>query len=426
MSEHNDPMSRSRAAPVAAPWWIGIEDRFPVFEGELEADVMVAGGGIAGVTLAYGLAEEGASVLLLEAGRPAGAASGRNAGFLMVAPAEPYSEAIALWGRAGARAMLETGRRSHQRVRQLVEALGIECEYAAPGSLRLTRTEEEAEDHRASLPLMKQDGFPVDELRPAEAMPHGPHDRFVAAFRTEEDGEFDPVRFIHGVAEAAGRRGARIFAESALTAAWWTGSAWEARVNGGLARARTLVIATNAYAPQLCPVLAPLIAPRRGQMLATAPLERRVAECPTYAQWGYQYWRQLPDRRLLIGGWRDLDLDGETGFDTEPTPKIQAGIEAGLKELVPEGAEITARWAGTMGFARDGRPLIGWLDAEHHLAIAAGFTGHGLGMAAACSLDLCQLLTFRPAPGISSFDPARFPELRRIEAGLTLLGARER
>jgi gamma-glutamylputrescine oxidase len=257
-------------------------------------------------------------------------------------------------------------------------------------------------------------------------MPHGPHDRFVAAFRTEEDGEFDPVRFIHGVAEAAGRRGARIFADSALAAAWWTGSAWEARVNGGLARARTLVIATNAYAPQLCPVLAPLIAPRRGQMLATAPLERRVAECPTYAQWGYQYWRQLPDRRLLIGGWRDLDLDGETGFDTEPTPKIQAGIEAGLKELVPEGAEITARWAGTMGFARDGRPLIGWLDAEHHLAIAAGFTGHGLGMAAACSLDLCQLLTFRPAPGISSFDPARFPELRRIESGLTLLGARER
>lgn len=387
---------------------------------------MVAGGGITGATLAYSLASEGATVLLCEAGPLAAAASGRNAGFLMVAPAEPYTEAIALWGRAGARAMLETGRRSHQRVRQLIETLGIECDYATPGSLRLTRTEEEAEDHRASLPLLKQDGFPVDELRPSEAMPHGPNDHFVAAFRTEEDGEFDPVRFIHGVARAAEARGARIFTNSPLTSAWWTGSAWEARVNGGLARARTLVIATNAYAPQLCPVLTPLIAPRRGQMLATAPLDRRVAECPTYAQWGYQYWRQLADGRLLIGGWRDLDLDGETGFETEPTPKIQAGIEQGLYELAPEGAEIVARWAGTMGFARDGRPLIGWLDAEHHLAIAAGFTGHGLGMAAACSLDLCQLLTFRPAPGISSFDPARFPELRRIESGLTLLGTRER
>jgi len=419
-------MSSSAPAASGIPWWKSAGASFPVFEGEAEADVMVAGGGITGVTLAYSLAGEGASVLLCESGVLAGAASGRNAGFLMVAPAEPYTEAIALWGRAGARAMLETGRRSHQRVRQLVETLGIECEYAAPGSLRLTRTEEEAEDHRASLALLKQDGFPVQELRPSEAMPHGPHDHFVAAFRTEEDGEFDPVRFIHGVARAAESKGARLFANSALTSAWWTGSAWEARVNGGLARARTLVIATNAHAPQLCPVLTPLIAPRRGQMLATAPLDRRVAECPTYAQWGYQYWRQLADGRLLIGGWRDLDLDGEIGFETEPTPKIQAGIEQGLRELVPEGAEVVARWAGTMGFARDGRPLIGWLDAEHHLAIAAGFTGHGLGMAAACSLDLCQLLTFRPAPEISSFDPARFPELRRIESGLTLLGARER
>ncbi|MGH7742466.1 MAG: NAD(P)/FAD-dependent oxidoreductase, partial [Candidatus Eiseniibacteriota bacterium] len=342
-----------------------------------------------------------------------------------VAPAEPYSEAIALWGRAGARAMLETGRRSHQRVRQLIETLGLECGYAAPGSLRLTRTEEEAEDHRASLPLLKQDGFPMQEVRPSEAMPGGAHDPFVAAFRTDEDGEFDPVRFIHGVAHAAERRGARVYSNSPLAAAWWTGSVWEARVNGGLARARTLVIATNAHAPQLCPALTPLIAPRRGQMLATEPLQRRIADCPTYAQWGYQYWRQLADQRLLIGGWRDLDLDGEAGYDVQTTEKIQAGIEQGLRALVPEGAGIVARWAGTMGFARDGRPLIGWLDAEHHLAIAAGFTGHGLGMAAACSLDLCQLLSFKSAPGISSFDPARFPELRRIESGLTLLGARE-
>jgi glycine/D-amino acid oxidase-like deaminating enzyme len=419
-------MSQPALPPSGIRWWNSAPASFPVFEGEAESDVMVAGGGIAGVTLAYSLAEEGATVQVFEAGALAGAASGRNAGFLMVAPAEPYSEAIALWGRPGARAMLETGRRSHQRVRQLIESLGIECGYAAPGSLRLTRTEEEAEDHRASLPLMKQDGFPVSEIRPAEAMPGGPHDRFVAAFRTEEDGEFDPVRFIYGVARAAERRGARLFMNSPLASAWWTGSAWEARVGAGLARARTLVIATNAYAPQLCPALTPLIAPRRGQMLVTEPLARAVATCPTYAQWGYQYWRQLPDGRLMIGGWRDLDLDGEVGYEDQPNEKIQTGIGSGLAELVPEGAPVAARWAGTMGFARDGRPLIGWLDAEHHLAIAAGFTGHGLGMAAACSLDLCQLLTFRPAPGISSFDPARFPELRRIETGLTLLGARER
>ena len=143
---------------------------------------------------------------------------------------------------------------------------------------------------------------------------------------------------------------------------------------------------------------------------------------PTYANWGYQYWRQTQDGRLVMGGWRDLDLDGETGFETRPTPRIQAAIEQGLRDLVPEGVAIEHRWAGTMGFARDGRPLIGWLDASHHLAICAGFTGHGMGMAAACTQDLAELLSFRPAPGIATFDPGRFKELDRAREGMIALG----
>ncbi|HKQ58679.1 MAG TPA: FAD-dependent oxidoreductase, partial [Candidatus Eisenbacteria bacterium] len=165
-----------------------------------------------------------------------------------------------------------------------------------------------------------------------------------------------------------------------------------------------------------------LIAPRRGQMLATAPLGREVAPRPTYAHWGYHYWRQTPDGRLIIGGWRELDLDGETGFDLATTPAIQAAIEQGLAMLVPEGVTIEHRWAGIMGYARDGRPLVGWLDPEHHLAIAAGYTGHGLAMAPACALDLADMLAWRKAPGIATFEPSRFPELRQAREGLTALG----
>ncbi len=75
-----------------------------------------------------------------------------------------------------------------------------------------------------------------------------------------------------------------------------------------------------------------------------------------------------------------------------------------------------------MGFARDGRPLVGWLDAAHHLAICAGFTGHGMGMAAACTLDLAELLAWKRAPGIATFDPHRFPELRQTRDGIVTLG----
>jgi gamma-glutamylputrescine oxidase len=195
------------------------------------------------------------------------------------------------------------------------------------------------------------------------------------------------------------------------------------RAGGGQASARVLVIATNAFAPGLCPALAPLIQPRRGQMLSTAPLGAMLYPRPTSAHWGYRYWRQTPDLRLVIGGWRDTDLDGETGYDDRATEPIQRAIEQGLAEIVAGDVTIERRWAGTMGFARDGRPLVGWLDATHHLAICAGYTGHGMGMAAGCTLELADLLDWQDAGGIATFAPSRFPELRAPREGIATLGA---
>lgn len=404
-------------------WWREPRPEFPPLQGESDAEIAVIGGGIAGVTLAWTLAERGASVALIESDRVAGSATGRNAGFLLAAPAEPYREAIALWGRDGARAVLRIGRRSHQRVRELVDALGLTCDYRARGSLRLARTEEEAEDQRASLPDLHADGVKMLETRVGGMVPAAAEERFQAAFVSGEDGELDPVRFVHGVASAAVERGARVYERSALESAQWSGGLWTVRTPSGLVRARVVALATNAFTPQLVPALAAVIAPRRGQMLATAPLEVEVAPRPTYAHWGYQYWRQLPDRRLVIGGWRDTDLDGESGYDDRPTDTIQGAIERGLAELVPEGVRIEARWAGTMGFARDGRPLVGWLDPEHHVAIAAGWTGHGLSMAPACTLELADLLEWKAAPGIATLDPGRFAELRKARESLVAMGA---
>ena len=404
-------------------WWQEPPSPFPVLAGDHDADVLVIGGGITGITLAYTLASRDTSVVVVDASWLAGAASGNNAGFLMAGRAEPYGELIALYGRAGAKAVLDTGRRSHQRIRGLIDELGLACEYRVCGSVRLARTEEEAEDQRASLPMLVEDGYrmhevPVAEVVSPEAAPH-----FRAAFLDPQDGEFHPVKFLHGVARAAEKRGARLFEHSRVRSARWRDGQWTASLDAGQVRARIVVLATNAGAALDVPALDALIKPRRGQMLCTAPLGRRVVEHPTYAHWGYHYWRQTPDGRLLIGGWRDIDLDGEVGHGDVPTEPIQAAIERGLQQIIPGGAPIERRWAATMAFARDGRPLVGWLDAEHHLAISAGYTGHGLGMAAACTEDLADLLAFRPAKGIETFSPTRFAELAQARDRFLVVGS---
>jgi glycine/D-amino acid oxidase-like deaminating enzyme len=395
----------------------------PPFEGEIETEIAIVGGGISGITLAWTLAEQSASVALFESGPLAGSASGRNAGFLAVAPAEPYPEMVALWGRNAARAVLEIGRRTHRRIKRLCETLGIEADYRASGSLRLTRTAEEADDLRLSLPLLQSDGFPMSEIPIAGTVPTNSESCFTSAFVTLEDGELHPVKFLHGLAKAAVDRRARLFPGSPVIGARWNQGVWELRLEGGVARARTLVLCTNAYAPLLCPTLDTVIKPRRGQVIATAPLGREIVPRPTYAHYGYQYWRQTPDTRLVIGGWRDTDLDRETGYDEIVTDTIQKSIEEGLRQLVPEPVAIDYRWGGIMGFARDGRPLVGWLDVEHHLAVCAGFTGHGIGMATACTQDLAELLAFKRAAGIGTFDPLRFPELRETRERCIELGA---
>ena len=224
--------------------WLGESPLgLPAFDGTLDTEVLIIGGGITGLTLAYTLREQGADVALFEAGGIAGAASGRNAGFLMAAPAEPYGEQIAIWGRPGARAVLETGRRTHQRIAQLIESLGIECDYRRGGSLRLTRDDEEAEEHRQALPLLKADGFMTHEVAVADAVPDYLAEHFGSAFVMPEDGELHPVRVLHGVARGAIERGARLFETSPVTAARWDNGAWELTSAQGVARGRTLVIA---------------------------------------------------------------------------------------------------------------------------------------------------------------------------------------
>ena len=226
-------------------WWTSPGPAYAPLGADVEVDVVVVGGGIAGVTLAWTLLEQGASVAVLEAGRLAGEASGRNAGFLLAIPAEPYAERIALWGREGARAFLQLGRRTHQRLAHLAQTLRLDCDYQLAGSLRLTRDELETEDLRESLPELRHDGFPMREVALAGVLPAPAREHFHAAFEVPEDGVLHPVRFVHGLAAQAVPRGAHLHEHSRVTGARWQNGMWECHANGYNARVRALVLAAT-------------------------------------------------------------------------------------------------------------------------------------------------------------------------------------
>jgi gamma-glutamylputrescine oxidase len=344
---------------VNTPFWAPPPERYP---GQLpeKADVLVIGGGIAGVSLLWHLAARRIDAVLVERDHLAAGASGRNAGFLLAGVASSYAEAIRTHGRDKAREVWAITSENHDR---MIEATrGQDVGYRRLGSAVLPAGDDEQKLLIESEQLLQEDGFQA---------------RWVGTrLLNPRDGEVDPSAVVAALARQA-RRGA--IREGVDVASL------ESRRHGAIVtagefacEAGVVILATNAYAPQLVPSLK--IQPTRAQMLATAPESRSISDIPVYSNYGYRYWRQLPSGELLIGGWRDTSPDTEKTYDSEPTAEIQEHLERAAREL-GVAADVTHRWAGTMGFTESGLPMAGPVRGLPNVFICAGFTGHGMGFA---------------------------------------------
>src|SRR5919106_341417 len=98
-------------------------------------------------------------------------------------------------------------------------------------------------------------------------------------------------------------------------------------------KAPHVVVATDGYTHGLVPELDAAIQPTRGQVVVTEPLEAQLFPSPHYARYGYDYWQQLPDRRLVLGGSRDAALDDESTAEEAVTPVVQERLEAAVARL---------------------------------------------------------------------------------------------
>jgi glycine/D-amino acid oxidase-like deaminating enzyme len=144
----------------------------------------------------------------------------------------------------------------------------------------------------------------------------------------------------------------------------------------GTINADTVVVAVDGRLEQLLPQLIDRVRTARLQMLSTAPVEDAGRlPCPVYGRWGYDYAQQLPDGRLFVGGGRDRFVDEEWTIDDEPSEPVQAYIETVAERMAGRPVDVVDRWAASVGFTQDGRPLCTLL-ADGVVAIG-GYNGTG-------------------------------------------------
>jgi gamma-glutamylputrescine oxidase len=370
---------------METPFWLS-EPAPPVPAGDTgPVDVAIIGAGITGCTCALALARRGLRVRVHDARGIAEGASGRNGGFALRGGAARYDVARETYGAEQAR---ELWVRTESALDRLEELAGDA--FRRTGSLRLAAEVEERVEIRAEYEALREDGFAA-EWR--DELPHLRPD-FRGAIFHPRDGALQPVRFVRRLAALAADEDVA-FQEHERVASL------------DVLDAEQIVIATDGSGRGLLPELDDALWPARGQVLATEPLEERLFDCPHYARQGFDYWQQLPDNRIVLGGFRDFSILTEMTDDETTTEPIQDALDAFLVELLGRMPQVTHRWAGIFGLTQDLLPLVGPVPGHEGVWMAAGYSGHGNVLGLMCGELIADAVLGNDDPLLELFSPAR-------------------
>jgi len=351
-------------------------------------DVSIVGAGVTGCSAALRLAEAGLRVRVHDARGIAEGASGRNGGFALGGGAARYDVARETYGAERAAAYWRWTEVALDRMADLAGD-----SLRRPGSYRLAGDEEEREGIRLEYEALREDGFEAEWL---DDVPGGAAGRFHGAISHPGDAAIQPARFVRRLAALAAEAGAE-FREH------------EPVEDVDALDADRVLVATDGYGHGLVPELADAIWPTRGQVIASEPLESVLYDRPHYARQGFDYWQQLPDGRILLGGFRDVSILDELTDVEETTPTIQSSLESFLHELVGRKVQVTHRWAGIFGLTQDMLPLVGpVLGRDGRVWVAGGYSGHGNVLGFACGALVADAMTGHESPQLELLDPARF------------------
>jgi gamma-glutamylputrescine oxidase len=366
---------------ATTPFWLDepYEPRAPL-AGDVEAEVCVIGAGVGGLSCARALAQRGVETIVIERDVAAGGASGRNGGFLLAGMAAFYVDARERYGRELARDTYARTLAAQEEIYALADELGVSDAVRRTGLLRVSASEEEAEHVRRHVEALNDDGFPGALVDLPAALRRSFHN----ACLTEHDGALQPARWIRALARAAEQAGARIHERTEVHGPVQAGAV---DTTAGTVRARHLIVAADGALAALIPGVP--VRARRLHMLATEPLPERLVDCPVYARFGYEYFQQPRDGRLLAGGFSDLDGEGSYTDRDEGSTAVWERIGRYLADDLGVQAPITHRWVGTVGYSEDGLPVVGERDG---VFVAGGYSGHGNVLGYLAGQQLAELI----------------------------------
>lgn len=361
-----------------------------------DVDHIIIGAGIVGYSTALALKQlnKNAKILVLERGVLPFGASSKNAGFACFGSAtELFSDLQTIPEHE----VWATVKKRWEGLKNLRSLFGDDVlKFEEHGSWDLI-TENERSIYEQTIELLPYLNQKIEEIT-GEKHVYSIDDTVAEQFRFNEistsihnrlEGQIDTASMNAAFYKAVIAAGIHVLFGTEVKSIISLENGAKVVLQNGEIEAKTISICTNGFAKQFLPEED--VKPARAQVLVTKPIENLPLKGTFHYDSGFYYFRNI-DNRVLFGGGRNLDIEGETTTEIKTTPKIIAHLEHLLRTVILPNTpfEIEHKWAGIMGVGATKQPIVKKVAPAIYCAVRLG--GMGVAIGSLVGKELAQLI----------------------------------
>jgi len=375
------------------------ETNFPTLHGEMEADVAIIGGGIAGLASAYMLKKEGKTVVVLEADKIAADVTGHTTAHISYGHNLIYQELIKNFDPEIVKLYIEANKTALEKIAEMVEKYNIECDFSRVPQYMFAETEEELAKLQEEFKVLKELG--VTEVVREDSVPL-PF-KTLGAIKYSNQAQFHPRKFLLAIAGQMFGKGVLIYENSRVAEVEDKGDYYEIETSEGKVKAKDVIVATHypildrgLYFPRMTIDRTYVIGVRTDEEITEHLFE--ASDEPPHS---IRTERDEKGQVVFV-----LGSDHPVGTVTDT-----ANCYRKLEEYACERfsvASVDYYWSAQDNYTFDKLPFIGrYMPGKDHLYVATGFNGWGMTHGFVAGMLLSDLIMGRDNPWEKVYTPSR-------------------
>ncbi len=369
-----------------------------------KAKIVIIGGGIMGLALAWNLAELGETdVVVIEKGYLCAGASGRNGGGIR-----------AQWGTP---TLINLAQRSIELMKRFARDMGINVWFRQGGYLFLAKSDEVVKKIERGAALHNKHGVPTQILTPdaaREVVPQLTMTGVKAAAWNPKDAVIFPWPFMWGYAQQAQKRGVQVETFTDVQGfELRSGKITKVLTDRGEIACETVVLAAGAWSPEIAKLAGVRLPnePHRHEICSSEPLKPFLGPLVSVLDSGLYFSQSM--RGEIVGGMGDPREP--IGMNLKSTSRFLTRYAQALTEQLPQAGRVKVlrQWSGPYDVTPDNSPILGRTPQLPNLLQMSGFVGHGFMMAPAVAERMARWMATGESDELfERFTLSRFAEGR--------------